>query len=74
MDVCLRFSVFVLFCLGSCLETGGSLVQGVLTTVYKDSQSHINCEWEQAGGPNPAKDEEDLVFSSYLVNDAFSVA
>jgi hypothetical protein len=34
MDVCV-YSVLVLSCVGSGLATGRSLVQGVLSTVYK---------------------------------------
>jgi hypothetical protein len=48
MDVCVRlFCVCVVVCVGSCLATGWSPVQGVLLDVYRIKKLK--------SGPNPTK-------------------
>jgi hypothetical protein len=55
MHIWLRLFYFALLCVGSCLATGWSPIQGVLPTVYKIHNFIINSEWEQARQPNPSR-------------------
>jgi hypothetical protein len=53
------YSVFVLSCVGSCLATGRSLIQGVLSTVFEVQISElINSEWAEAREPNPSTEKK----------------
>jgi hypothetical protein len=55
MNVCPRFTVFVLSCVGRGLRSGPSLIKGVLPTIYMVHKFHkIYSESEQAKKHNPS--------------------
>jgi hypothetical protein len=62
MSICL-YSVHMLSCEGSGLETGWSHVQGVLPSVHKINKFRSSSELEQARGPNPSNhNKKEVVF------------